>query len=179
MSIVMEKDVQVFLAATQFTARPATIELHDDGRLVLVAHGTGDGGNPGEGAAEPSAATTLLDVPASELRVGGSVSTLTLAAGESRYRVEFSSEARVLTAHSGLNEYRRGARLRAAQRLVRESGLPDWVAALRARGARIRYWSIPRIVGWTVGGTIGLTMLIAIPWLVISAVSSFLAAGAP
>ncbi|WP_285042229.1 hypothetical protein [Plantibacter sp. LMC-P-059a] len=125
MKPLLSHDVTMFRGVTQMSGVPARIELHDDRFVLSVLDRTG----------QPS--ETVMDTPLSALQVGGSMALLTFKVGDLKRRVDFSFAARAAMVRPG--------GVLAVGPILKESGIYPWLAAFRARGVRVRYFSLGHI----------------------------------
>jgi hypothetical protein len=128
----LTRSVSVFDGATDLSARPAFIELTDDNLFTLAK-------------LDPSAGAlieTIFDnVPVAEIKVGGGIQpTLTFTHLGVRKRVNFSFGGPNPGAFGFLG-------LTSGARMVEETGIREWTAALKAGGATMRLWRQGRIIG--------------------------------
>jgi len=122
MALILSHDLTMFEGVSQFSAKPARIELFDD-RLVVTKM---DG--------EPE---TVIDTPLTELKVGGSGAMLTFTVGDLKRRVDFSFAARaVLVAPGGIF---------AAGAIAQASGITAWLKEFKARGVKVSYITMGQI----------------------------------
>jgi hypothetical protein len=146
MAIVLTRNVDVFDGISQFSARPAVIELHDDDTFVLAKI------DPATNAKTEIVFQTGL----SDLTVGGSSAMLTFTVGGVKKRVDFSFAARAAMAVGGV------AGLAASAGIVAGSGINDWLAAFRAKGVTVKYLSQGKIVLWSLLGTLAVVVVIGV-----------------
>jgi hypothetical protein len=129
MTVVLSHHVDVFDGVTQFSARPAIIELTDTNLFTLAKI---------EPATGVRTEVIFDNVPAAELVVGGTRSTLKFTHNGVSRRVDFSFGARVAGAFGIIG-------LIASSQMLKKSGIPEWLAALRAAGVKVSYWNQGRI----------------------------------
>jgi hypothetical protein len=130
MTLILSHNLTMFEGVTQFSAKPAIIDLYDN-RFVMTAT---------DGASE-----IVFDTPLNELTVGGSMAMLTFTVGGVKRRVDFSFASRAaLIAPAGIF---------AAGALVKQSGVNTWVKELKARGATVKYISMGKIWMWSLAAT--------------------------
>jgi len=119
--------------------KPAIMDLHDDGRFVLVR-------------IDPTTKTfgeKIFDCPITSLSVGGASTYLTVSANGLKKRVDFSSRSAVGAGTLGLIGYA------IASSYATDAGLKNWVAMFRQNGLLRRYSNTNRnliILGSILGG---------------------------
>ena len=129
MAVILSHNLDVFDGVTQFSARPAVIELTDTNLFTLAKI------DPATGARTE---VIFDNVPVSELAVGGTSSTLTFTHNGVKKRVDFSFGSRVAGAFGVIG-------MVAQSQMLKKSGIRDWVAAFRAAGVKVSYWSPGRL----------------------------------
>jgi hypothetical protein len=130
MTLILSHNLTMFEGVTQFSAKPAIIDLYEN-RFVMT---TTDG-----------APEIVFDTPLNELTVGGSMAMLTFTVGDLKRRVDFSFASRAaLIAPAGIF---------AAGALVKQSGVNTWVRELKARGVAVKYLSMGKIWMWSLVAT--------------------------
>jgi hypothetical protein len=139
MTLILSHDLTMFEGVSQFSAKPATIELFDD-RLVVTKR---------DGAPE-----VVIDAPLSDVKVGGSGAMLTFTVGEFKRRVDFSFAARAaMLAPGGI--FTAGA-------LVKQSGINAWLSEFKARGVKVSYITMGQIWLWALGATALIIAIVAV-----------------
>ena len=156
MAVVLSHHVDVFDGVTQFSARPALIELTDTNLFSLSKI------DPATGAPTE---VIFGNVPASEIAVGGSSSTLTFTHNGVKKRVDFSFGSRAAGAF-GL------AGAVVAANLIKKSGIQDWVAAFKAAGAQVKFWSYGRTMGLGLGIGFGIVIIVVVVVVAVALTSS-------
>jgi len=141
MALLLTHDVTLFDGVSQSSSSPALIELHSD-RFILAEYVD----------SRPRTTETVMDVPLGELVVGGSMATLTFAAGGLKRRVDFSFAARAAMVGNAFGIFR-------TARLIQQCGINNWLAGFRALTVPVKYISVRHIVLWSLGGT---TAIVAI-----------------
>ena len=141
MALILAQNVSLVVGDSAAGMHAATLELYDD-RFVLKSFNWKD----------PETMTTVMDVPLSELRVGGSMATLTFTAGDVTRSVDFASGAGGgLTSTDSL--------LFRSAGILNKSGIYTWLKAFRARGVSVKYRSMRQIKLW---GALGAVLIVAI-----------------
>lgn len=135
MAVVLSKQLIFYPGVTVFTGVPALLELHDDNRLSLTKV------DPATGIRSD----VVLDVPLTELTVGGGSSTLTLIAGGKKTRVDFNRGSRWALAAGGI------VGLAVAGALTADSGLGDWIKTFKAHGVTVKYWGMGKSIAIALG----------------------------
>lgn len=139
---ILVNHVDVFDGVSQFSARPAVVELYED-RFVLVKV------DPATGAKTE----TIFDTPLAGLSVRGSSAMLVFAVDGVRKRVDFSFGTRAAVA-LGVGGLAVGGALAA------KSGVGAWVDALKAKGVPIRFRSYGKTIGLGVGIALGIVVIL-------------------
>lgn len=152
MAIILQQPVTVFDGVTQFSARKAVIELHDDDHFSLYKIDEATG----------AITEVVMNVWLKDLEVGGSSAMLTFKSGGIKKRVDFSFGSRLAMAAGGVV----GMALSGA--LAKESGIGAWVEAFKARGVKVRFWSFSKMLG--IGFAIAVPLVVVI--VVIAVVAS-------
>jgi hypothetical protein len=139
MTLILSHDLTMFEGVSQFSAKPATIELYED-RLVVTKR--------------DDAPEIVIDTPLSELKVGGSGAMLTFTVGEFKRRVDFSFAARAaMIAPGGI--FTAGA-------LIKQSGINAWLSEFKARGVKVSYITMGQIWLWALGATALIVAVVAV-----------------
>ena len=146
MALVLSRFVTVFDGISQFSARSAVIELHDDDTFVLAK----------VDAATGAQTEVIFNTPLRDLTVGGSMATLTFKVGGVKKRVDFSFGSRVVGALGGV------IGMAAQGNMIKNSGIMQWVDTFKMRGTRVRYLGMGKIVLWTLVGVIGVFVIIGV-----------------
>ena len=129
--------------------RPAIMDLHDDGRFVLVR-------------INPSTKTfgeKIFDCPVMNLSVGGASTYLTLSANGTKKRVDFSTRSAVGFGALGIVGYA------IASSYATDAGLKNWVAMFRQNGLLRHYSNTSRnliVLGSILGGLVILVVGLAV-----------------
>jgi len=144
MALLLTQNVSLFVGDSAAGAHAATLELHD-ARFVLKSFNW----------KEPETMATVIDVPLSDLRVGGSMATLTFTAGDVTRSVDFSSG-------TGGGLMSTDALLFRSAGVLNTSGIYDWITALRSRGVPVRYRSLRQIKLWGALGAVLIVVIIGI-----------------
>lgn len=142
--MILAQQVTVFDGISQFSARPAVIELHDD-RFVLAKWDE----------ATRQKTEVVFDVPLSELEVGGSMAMLTFMANGVKKRVDFSFGARAALLGGA-------AGLIVSDALAKSSGMEAWLHEFQQRGVRVKFLRTSKIVLWSVLGTVAAVAILFI-----------------
>ena len=146
MAIIMQQPVTVFDGISQFSAKKAVIELHDDNRFVLYK------------IDEVTGAPTeiVMDVPLTALEVSGSQAILLFKANGLRKRVDFSFGSRLAMGMGGV------AGIAVAGALAKNSGVGEWVDAFRARGVPVKFMTFGRMMGisFAIAGAVILVIVV-------------------
>lgn len=127
MTILKSQQVSVRLVATRLAPQPAVIDLLDGNRFVLSLV------DPNTGAP----VQTVIDSPVAGLRVRGRMASLSVTANGVSAMIEFSSGSRTAMMFGGIGVI-------VGMQLAATSGIGEWVAALRAGGADVRFMSWQR-----------------------------------
>jgi hypothetical protein len=146
MAIILQQPVTVFDGITQFSAKKAVIELHDDDHFVLYK------------IDELTGAITevVMNVWLKDLEVGGSQAMLTFKSGGIKKRVDFSFGSRIALAAGGV------AGIAVSGALAKSSGIGAWVEAFKARGVRVRFMTFGRMMGLSVAIAFGIIAVIVV-----------------
>ena len=140
--MILAQQVTVFDGISQFSAKPAAIELHDD-RFILAKWDE----------ATQQKTEVVMDVPLTDLTVGGSMAMLTFTANGLKRRVDFSFGARLALIGGA-------AGLVAANSLAKSSGMEAWLHEFTQRGVRVKFLRTSMIVLWSVLGTVALVAVL-------------------
>ena len=141
MALLLTQNVSLFVGDSAAGTHAATLELHD-ARFVLKSFNWKD----------PETMTTVIDVPLSDLRVGGSMATLTFTAGNVTRSVDFSSG-------TGGGLMSTDALLFRSAGVLNTSGIYTWLKAFRAHGVPVKYRSLRQIKLW---GALGAVLIVVI-----------------
>ena len=141
MAPILTQNVSLFVGDSAAGMHAATLELHDD-TFVLKSFNWKD----------PETMTTVMDVPLSELRVGGSMATLTFTAGDVTRSVDFASGA-------GGGLMSTDSLLFRSAGILNKSGIYNWLRAFRARGVQVKYRSMRQVMLW---GALGAGIIVAV-----------------
>ena len=87
----------------------------------------------------------VLDVPLTELTVGGGSSTLTLITSGKKTRVDFNRGSRWAMAAGGI------VGRAVAGALTADSGLGDWIKTFKAHGVTVKYWGMGKSIAIAFG----------------------------
>jgi hypothetical protein len=136
MTLILKEFLPMVGAESPFSSTPAAIELHDDHFILATTENN------------PNPSTIVMNVPLSELKVGGSMALMTFTVGDLKRRVDFSQAA------GGGPGYRY---IRSAK-VMDATGITLWLNEFRARGVEVKHVSIRN--SWTAG--VGLAVLIGI-----------------
>jgi hypothetical protein len=154
-SVVLRSEVGVVEGFFGFH-KPAVMDLHDDGRFVLVrvdrrSHEFGE---------------MIFDSPVDALSVGGASTYLTITANGKKKRVDFSTSSPVGIVELGLIGYAIAATNASA------AGLPNWVAVFKQRGLLRRYSNTNRnlkVLGIIAASIVGLFVILLVVLSVVTA----------
>lgn len=159
-----QKVIDYFPSGTQFSQEKVQLSWTDDDRLRMQAVDS-----------EGRLGAVHFDVPVSAVTVRGSMSVPKFLVDGVGYRVDFSADARTVGAHlAGVGAGSEGAGFQVASlaltaEAVAASGAQQWMDALKAAGANVRYWTTGKVIA---AGAIaaGLVIALAIVGVVIAAV---------
>jgi len=143
MAVILQQPVTVFDGISQFSAKKAVIELHDDDHFVLYKIDDQTG----------AVTETVMNVWLKDLEVGGSSAMLTFKSAGVKKRVDFSFGSRAAMALGGV------AGMAVAGSLAKNSGIGAWVEAFKARGVPVKFM--------TFGKMMGISFAIAIPLVIV------------
>ena len=146
MAIILTQPVTVFDGISQFSAKKAVIELHDDNRFVLAKIDEATGAKT----------ETVMDVPLTALEVGGSQAMLTFKANGVKKRVDFSFGSRAAMALGGV------AGMAISGQLAKNSGIGTWVEAFKSRGVPVKFMSFGKMMGISFAIVGGIVVIIVI-----------------
>jgi hypothetical protein len=146
----MHADVTYYSGVTVMSGTPAVIEWGADDRVRMWTVAAGQ------------APVLVFDVTPAEVTVKGYQAVLNLVIGGRNHRLDFAPTAR-LAMMGGV------AGIAGAQAIAKNAGVPNWIAALRAGGAQVRYRS-PWI---TFGITLGVVLVIVVIIVIVVAVTAF------
>ena len=141
MALLLTQNVLLFVGDSAAGNDAAMLELYDD-TFVLKSFNWKD----------PQTMTTVIDVPLSELRVGGSMATLTFTAGDVSRSVDFSSG-------TGAGLMRTDSLLFRSADILNKSGIYTWLKAFRDRGVPVKYRSLRQIKLW---GALGAALIVVV-----------------
>ena len=144
MALLLTQNVSLLVGDSAAGIHPATLELYD-ARFVLKSFNWKD----------PDVMTTVIDVPLSELRVGGSMATLTFTAGAVTRSVDFSNG-------TGGSLMRTDSLLYRSAGILNRSGIYNWLKAFRAHGVPVKYRSLRQIKLWGALGAVLIVVIIGI-----------------
>ena len=147
MALFLTQNVSLFVGDSAAGMHAATLELHDD-TFVLKSFNWKN----------PETMTTVMDVPLSELRVGGSMATLTFTAGDVARSVDFASGA-------GGGLMSTDSLLFRSAGILDKSGIYTWLNAFRGRGVPVKYRSLRQIKLW---GALGAALIVVIIGIVVA-----------
>lgn len=140
---IVTKRVQLYDGFTMFSATSAAIDVDTEKKTFQLSK-IDSGGNRTE---------SVFDVPANQVVVRGRATRLRLLVGGVRKMVDFSIGSTMVQGFGGLaGEIAGGV-------MDSKSGVNDIIAALRATGAEVHYWSY-----WK---RVGITWLIAIGFVIV------------
>lgn len=151
---------------TQFSRTTARLSWTDDDRLVLERVD-----------AEHTPIDVVFDAPIREVRVTGAMSVPKFTVGGRGHRVDFAESARISGMVTGAiggaidSDIARGSGVGIYAGGTAASGVAQWVAALKAAGARTNYWTTGKVMAVTVIGTFALVAVIFAVLLVIALVN--------
>lgn len=140
---VLTQTVQLFAGATMFSATPAVIEIDDERRTFTLS--TID--------AQGNRTATVFNSPISEVVVRGQSTRLRFLINGVRRWVDFSIGSSMVQGLGIAGEIAGGV-------MNKKSGVNEVVAALRAGGAQVRYWSYWKRIGITWAIALGVVVVI-------------------
>jgi len=146
MAIILRSQVEVMGGLVSIGAKSAIMDLHDDGRFVLVR----------VDLRSQQWGETLIDAPVRSLRVNSGSTYLTINAGGVKRRVDFAGESPVGFALFGLI----GAAI--SRSFAEKAGLDAWIETFRAQGVLGRLNETVRNVLILVGIGVGVALAIVI-----------------
>ena len=134
---VITQPVQLFAGVTMFSATSAVIDI-DEERKTFTLSTLDPQGNRVQ---------TIFDAPISEVVARGQATRLRFLVNGVRKWVDFSIGASMVQGFGIAGEIAGGV-------MNRSSGVNQVVAALRAGGAQVRYWSYWKRIGvtWAIAG---------------------------
>ena len=134
---IITQPVQLYAGATMFSATSAVIDI-DEERKTFTLSKLDPQGNRVE---------TVFNAPMSEVVVKGQATRLRFLVGGVRKWVDFSIGASMVQGFGIAGEIAGGV-------MNRNSGVNQVVAALRAGGAQVGYWSYWKRIGvtWAIAG---------------------------
>ena len=152
MAIILQQPVTVFDGVTQFSAKKAVIELHDDDHFVLnkIDPATGQ------------IVETVMNVWLKDLEVSGSQAMLVFKSAGVKKRVDFSFGSRLAMGMGGV------AGMAVAGTLAKNSGIGAWVEAFKARGVPVKFMTFGKLLGISFAIAIGLVVVVTVVVIVIS-----------
>jgi hypothetical protein len=146
MAIILQQPVTVFDGISQFSAKKAVIELHDDDHFVLYKIDEATG----------AITETVMNVWLRDLEVSGSQAMLVFKSAGIKKRVDFSFGSRLALAAGGV------AGIAVAGSLAKKSGIGAWVDAFKARGVPVKFMTFGKLMGISfaiVGGILVVTIV--------------------
>lgn len=146
MAIILQQPVTVFDGVTQFSAKKAVIELHDDDHFVLYKIDEATG----------AITETVMNVWLKDLVVGGSQAMLTFTSAGVKKRVDFSFGSRAALAMGGV------AGIAVSGALAKNSGIGAWVEAFKARGVPVKFISFGKVMGISLAITGALLVVVVV-----------------
>jgi hypothetical protein len=154
MSIVMASRAALQQKLTLFEGKPVALELHDDGRLVLLALDRKTG----------AVREKLLDVALSEADIRTESSLLIILAPGKKFRVDFAQYRGAAFLAGGI------IGMAVSESAAKNSVVAGWVTGLRDRGVSVK---VQRpIAPMLYGLLIAIVVLITVLVVVISGVGS-------
>ena len=134
---VITQTVQLYAGATLFSATPAVIDIDEERKSFELS--TID--------AQGNRTATVFSAPISEVVVRGQATRLRFLVNGVRRWVDFSIGASMVQGFGIAGEIAGGV-------MNRNSGVTHVVAALKAGGAQVRYWSYWKRIGvmWAIVG---------------------------
>ena len=144
---VLTKPVQLYAGATMFSATSAAIDI-DDERKTFTLSTLDPQGNRIE---------TVFNAPITEVVVKGQGTRLRFLVNGVRRWVDFSIGSSMVQGFGLAGEIAGGV-------MNRNSGVNEVIAALRAGGADVRYWSYWKRIGviWGIAGGLVVVMVVII-----------------
>lgn len=157
MAVVLQHYVNVFDGVSQFSARPAVIEFTDTNTFTLAKI---------EPATGVRTEVIFDNVPASEVTLGGTQATPWFSYNGVKRRVDFSFGSRVAGSFGLVG-------MAVQSSMISKSGVGEWIAAFRAAGAPVKYWSQGKTmgIGFAIGG--GIVVLVIIIVVAVALTSSY------
>jgi len=146
MAIILQQPVTVFDGVTQFSAKKAVIELHDDDHFVLYKIDEATG----------AITETVMNVWLKDLVVGGSQAMLTFTSAGVKKRVDFSFGSRAALAMGGV------AGIAVSGALAKNSGIGAWVEAFKSRGVPVKFISFGKVMGISLAITGALLVVVVV-----------------
>ena len=134
---VITQSVQLYAGATMFSAMPAVIDIDEERKTFTLSTLDSQGNR----------VQTIFDAPISEVVARGQATRLRFLINGVRKWVDFSIGASMVQGFGIAGELAGGV-------MNRGSGVNQVVAALRAGGAQVRYWSYWKRIGvmWAIAG---------------------------
>jgi hypothetical protein len=144
---VITHTVQLYAGATMFSATPAAIDIDEERKTFTLS--TID--------AQGNRIDKVFDAPLSEVEVRGQATRLRFNVGGVRRWVDFSIGASMVQGFGIAGEIAGGV-------MNKSSGVNQVVAALRAGGAQVRYWSYWKRIGvtWAIVGGLLIVIIVII-----------------
>lgn len=152
MAIVLQHFVTVFDGVTQFSAKKAVIELHDDDHFTLYKIDEATG----------AITEVVMNVWLKDLEVGGSQAMLTFTSGGIKKRVDFSFGSRLAMGLGGV------AGIAVAGTLASNSGILAWVEAFKARGVTVKFIGFGKLMAISFAAAFGLVAVIVVGVIIAS-----------
>ena len=140
---VITRTVQLYAGATMFSATPAAIDIDEEKKTFALS--TID--------AQGNRLETVFSAPLSEVVARGQATRLRFTVNGVRRWVDFSIGASMVQGFGIAGEIAGGV-------MNNNSGVNQVVAALRAGGAQVRYWSYWKRLGVTAAIVVGLLIVI-------------------